>query len=81
MLDLVRRSLELRPHLRRIYICARNSTDAARTLEPLGFRTLEAGPPRLDGVPYHCYVLDLGFGSVDDWLAALAGDELTPATV
>jgi DNA-binding SARP family transcriptional activator len=80
--DLMRRSLELRPRLRRIYTCARNPADAAPRLGPLGFRALDAAHPMPDVAPYHCYVLELGAESADGWLATLTGrDELPAATL
>ncbi len=76
LLDLIRRCLELQPDLRRIYTCVRNPADAAPRLEPLGFRALDEPPTRLDDTPYHSYVLDLGRGSADQWLAEVAGLDL-----
>jgi DNA-binding SARP family transcriptional activator len=75
-LDLIRRCLELQPELRRIYTCVRNPADAAARLEPLGFRALDEPPTRLDNTPYYSYVLDLGSGSAQGWLAELAGLDL-----
>jgi DNA-binding SARP family transcriptional activator len=76
LLDLTRRCLELQPALRRIYTCARSPADAAPRLQPLGFRELYGPPAELDGTPYPAYVLDLGTGSADHWLAELAAGDL-----
>lgn len=74
LLDLVRRCLDLRPHLRRLYTCARDPEHAAARLDPLGFRSTGGPAPKIGGVPYHCYAVN--FRSVDDWLAEVVAQNL-----
>jgi hypothetical protein len=70
--DVKRKYLELRPHLRRVYLSVRDLEPYAAAALRLGFRVLvEAG---VDG--WHSALLDLGPSSVDGWLARLVAAEL-----
>jgi hypothetical protein len=70
--DVKRKYLELRPHLRRVYITLRDIEPYAAAATKLGFRVLaEAG-----GDGYHTAMLDFGPSSVDGWLARLVAAEL-----
>ncbi len=70
--DVKRKYLELRPHLRRVYLAVRDLEPYAAAALKLGFRVLsEAG---VDG--WHSALLDLGPSSVDGWLARLVATEL-----
>ena len=76
-LDLKRRYMELRPHLRRLYTVARHrSTWEPMVSSPLGFARLPDDPPELDGIPYYPLILDFGPSSVDGWLSRLVAYEL-----
>ena len=74
LLDLVRRCLELRSHLRRLYACVRDHEDAAPRLDRLGFYPLNGQLPDVGGTPYHCYAVDVR--SAADWLAEIVGRDL-----
>jgi Transcriptional regulatory protein, C terminal len=68
-LDTKRAYLELRPHLRRLYVPAPDVAAALPALAPLGFRRLDLGP--------HVMLMnDFGPGSVDGWLGDVVGREL-----
>jgi hypothetical protein len=70
--DVKRKYLELRPHLRRVYLTVHDLEPHAAAALKLGFRVLpEAG---VDG--WHSAVLDFGPSSVDGWLARLVAAEL-----
>jgi hypothetical protein len=70
--DVKRKYLELRPHLRRVYLTVRDLEPYAAAALKLGFRVLvEAG---VDG--WHSALLDFGPSSVDGWLARLVAAEL-----
>jgi hypothetical protein len=70
--DVKRKYLEIRPHLRRVYLAVRDLQPYAAAAEKLGFRVLaEAG-----GDGYHSAMLDFGPSSVDGWLARLVAAEL-----
>jgi hypothetical protein len=68
-LDTKRAYLELRPHLRRLYIPMPDVEDTAAVLAPLGFAPVEHGGPTL-------LMNDFGPGSVDGWLSDVVGREL-----
>lgn len=67
-LDVKRDYLELRPHLRRIYVWGPGSTRVPAPLEHLGFVALPDAPGSI--------VLDFGPGSIDGWLTDVVGREL-----
>jgi Transcriptional regulatory protein, C terminal len=70
--DVKRKYLELRPHLRRVYLAVRDLEPYAAAAAKLGFRVLaEAG---VDG--WRSALLDFGPSSVDGWLARLVAAEL-----
>jgi Transcriptional regulatory protein, C terminal len=70
--DVKRKYLELRPHLRRVYLTVRDLEPYAAAALKLGFRPLvEAG---VDG--WRSALLDFGPSSVDGWLARLVAAEL-----
>ncbi len=70
--DVKRKYLELRPHLRRVYLALHDLTPYAAAAQRLGFGILdEAGADS-----YHSAMLDFGPSSVDGWLARLVAAEL-----
>lgn len=75
-LDLKRTYMELRPHLRRVYLTVNDLATYAPVATRLGFQVLQEQALSLDGVTCHSAVLDFGPGSVDGWLAELAAAEL-----
>lgn len=75
-LDLKRTYMEMRPHLRRVYLAVADLDPYARVAGQLGFRVIAAEPVVVDGRPYRTAVLDFGPESVDGWLAGLAAAEL-----
>lgn len=75
-LDLKRTYMELRPHLRRVYLTVRDLSAYAAVAQRLGFVVLEDRQVTLDDAVYQSAFLDFGSGSVDGWLAELAGAEL-----
>jgi hypothetical protein len=70
--DVKRKYLELRPHLRRVYLTVRDLDPYAAAAVRLGFRLLVEAD--VDG--WHSALLDLGPSSVDGWLARLVAAEL-----
>ncbi|MBJ7520545.1 MAG: winged helix-turn-helix transcriptional regulator [Solirubrobacteraceae bacterium] len=75
-IDAKRQYMELRPHLRHVYLTLRDTSIYTEQLIPLGFRQLTSSPALLDGHPFHACVLDFGPRSVDGWLAWLVAVEL-----
>jgi hypothetical protein len=74
--DAKRRYMELRPHLRRVYVTTVDPGVYAPSLTPLGFTFLPGPPAIVDGREHHSLVLDFGPRSVDGWLAGLVASEL-----
>ena len=75
-LDIKRNYLELRPTLRWVYACMRAREVHEPAMRRLGFRLLDAEPIRFSGRAFWTFVLDMGAGSVDGWLARLVGEEV-----
>ena len=74
-LDIKRSYLELRPGLRRVYLCLRNPAPYAAVARELGFRMIEeADLPGEHAI--HSALLDFGPGSVDGWICELVQREL-----
>jgi hypothetical protein len=75
-LDVKRVYLELRPHLRRLYLPVTDVDSALAALAPLGF-SLVPGEPIMVGHDAHwTLVNDFGPGSIDGWLGDVVGREL-----
>jgi hypothetical protein len=68
--------MELRPHLRRIYMLVADIATYGPIAAGLGFSVVEGAAVRLDDKTYHTAVLDFGSQSVDGWLASLLAKEL-----
>jgi hypothetical protein len=68
--------MELKPHLRRLYIAKRDLTVFEDAKRHLGFRRLPECDVIVDGMGYHTLMLDFGPASVDGWLAGLVSAEL-----
>lgn len=75
-LDMKRSYMEMRPHLRRIYMPVVDIATYGPIAAGLGFRVLEDAGATLDGKVYHNAMLDFGPQSVDGWLAGLVATEL-----
>ncbi|HVG17694.1 MAG TPA: winged helix-turn-helix domain-containing protein [Blastocatellia bacterium] len=75
-LDIKRTYMEMRPHLRRVYITVSDLAKYAPVAQKLYIQPLLAGEIKLDGRVYNSAMLDLGPSSVDGWLARLAAAEL-----
>jgi hypothetical protein len=75
-LETKRLYMEMRPKLRRIYVCQRDFSAYRTAFRHLGFVDLPEGTVRLDGVTFNSLMLDFGPGSVDGWLAGLIASEL-----
>ncbi len=73
--DLKRKYLELRPHLRRVYLTVHDLTPFAAVARTLGFEVLRDrdAPSHIRG---STLMLDFGPSSVDGWLARLVAAEL-----
>uniref|UniRef100_Q020D0 Response regulator receiver protein n=1 Tax=Solibacter usitatus (strain Ellin6076) TaxID=234267 RepID=Q020D0_SOLUE len=74
--DLKRKYLELRPHLRRVYLTLRDLAPYAAVAQRLGFEILPACAVQVGGEAYSTAMLDFGPSSVDGWLARLVASEL-----
>ena len=68
--------MELRPHVRRLYLAVTEVSPYGVILPRLGFAPLPDPQVVVQDVTYHSFVLDLGPGSVDSWLSWLIGTEL-----
>lgn len=75
-LDMKRRYMELRPHLRRVYGAVCDVGTVAGHIAPLGFRVLPEAEVQIDGASNYTVMLDFGPGSVDSWLAGVVAGEL-----
>jgi hypothetical protein len=75
-LDIKRSYLEMRPHLRRVYLTVQDLPLYAPVAQRLGFRPVVEAEVKLDGVLNHTAMLDFGPASVDGWLADLVATEL-----
>ena len=75
-IDLKRTYLELRPHLRRVYLTVRDLRPYAAVAQTLGFQVLLDRSIQADGDTYSTAMLDFGPSSVDGWLARLVAAEL-----
>jgi DNA-binding response OmpR family regulator len=75
-LDVKRVYLELRPHLRRLYVSAPDADRALNMLSPLGFEALPGAPVQVGEDACWTLVNDFGPGSVDGWLSEVVGREL-----
>ena len=74
--DLKRKYLELRPHLRRVYLTLQNLQPYAAVAQTLGFQVLPELGVADDGDSCSTAMLDFGPSSVDGWLARLVAAEL-----
>jgi hypothetical protein len=75
-LDVKRVYLELRPHLRRLYLPVPNVDEALSVLAPLGFAVLPRAPVQIGKDAYWTLMIDFGPGSIDGWLSEVVGREL-----
>jgi hypothetical protein len=75
-LDVKRVYLELRPHLRRLYVPVPDVDRALTALAPLGFAALPGAPVQIGGDAYWTLMNDFGPGSVDGWLTDVVGREV-----
>ena len=75
-LDVKRAYLELRPHLRRLYLPVPDVDRALTVLAPLGFAALPGAPVEIGQDAHWTLVNDFGPGSIDGWLSEVVGREL-----
>jgi Transcriptional regulatory protein, C terminal len=75
-LDMKRSYMEMRSHLRRIYMPVIDIATYGPIAVGLGFRVIGDSAARLDGKMYYTAMLDFGPQSVDGWLASLLATEL-----
>jgi len=75
-LDVKRVYLELRPHLRRLYLSVPDVDSALTALAPLGFAALAGAPVQLGDDTHWTLMNDFGPGSIDAWLREVVGREL-----
>ncbi|MFQ5525229.1 MAG: protein kinase [Thermoanaerobaculia bacterium] len=75
-LDVKRAYMELRPHLRRVYLTVVDLPTYAPVATELGFVPLSDRDVELSGTVFRSAMLDFGSQSVDGWLADLAAAEL-----
>ena len=76
VLDVQRLYMELRPHLRRIYVVGPESVLPPSPWARLGFQPLPGPPLMIDGLRHHLALLDFGPASVDGWLTRIIATEL-----
>jgi hypothetical protein len=74
--DVKRKYLELRPHLRRVYLTLRDLEPYGAAAVRLGFSVLGDAKAEAGGDSYHTAMLDFGASSVDGWLGRLVAAEL-----
>jgi hypothetical protein len=74
--DIKRMYLELRPALRRVYLCLADIGPYGPVATELGFSVLEELAAACDAATYHTAMLDFGPGSVDGWIVNLVGAEI-----
>lgn len=75
-LDIKRSYLELRPHLRRVYLALRDLSPYVPVAQKLGFQQTGLAGTKIDDCEYHTALLDFGPSSVDGWLSDLVRTEL-----
>jgi hypothetical protein len=75
-LDVKRVYLELRPHLRRLYLSVPDVDSALTALAPLGFTALPGAPVQIGDDAHWTLMNDFGPGSIDAWLREVVGREL-----
>lgn len=75
-IDLKRRYLELRPHLRRVYMMLQDMAPYAAVGQRLGFQVQPDSDTQSSADSYSTAMLDFGPSSVDGWLARLVAAEL-----
>jgi hypothetical protein len=75
-LDVKRVYLELRPHLRRLYLSVPDVDSALTALAPLGFAALPGAPVQIGESAHWTLMNDFGPGSIDAWLSEVVGREL-----
>jgi len=75
-LDIKRVYMEMRPHLRRVYLCLGDLATYAPVATKLCFKALSDHGVEVGGTMYSSAVLDFGPLSVDGWLSGLAAAEL-----
>ena len=75
-LDIKRVYMEMRPQLRRVYLCLEDLAKYAPVALKLGFQPLPDYGVMIGGTLYSSAVLDFGPLSVDGWLSGLAAAEL-----
>ena len=75
-LDVKRAYLELRPHLRRLYLPVPDVDRALTVLAPLGFAALPGAPVQIGQDAHWTLMNDFGPGSIDGWLSEVVGREL-----
>jgi hypothetical protein len=80
-LDLKRSYLELRPHLRYVYLAVRDLGPYQQVATRLGFVPLDPRPTNVGDAPYHSARLDFGAESVEGWMNRLLAHELGEADV
>lgn len=74
--DAKRAYLEMRGVLRWVYMALVAPRQYAEVATRLGFRPIPAATVNAGDEPVYSFVLDMGPGSVDSWLANLVGDEV-----
>ena len=75
-LDIKRSYLELRPHLRRVYLTLHDLSPYAHVAQTLGFQQTSLTGTKIDDCEYYTALLDFGPSSVDGWLSDLVRAEL-----
>jgi len=74
--DIKRTYIEMRKSLRWVYMALMNPAPYGEAATRLGFRPLTDATVDISGVTLYSFVLDMGPGSVDGWLANLVGAEI-----
>jgi len=74
--DIKRTYIEMRKSLRWVYMALMNPAPYGEVATRLGFRPLTEATVDIGGSTLYSFVLDMGPGSVDGWLASLVGAEI-----
>lgn len=74
--DIKRVYMEMRPHLRRLYIAVNHLEDYEAVMQSVGFVNLKQCRIEIEGLTFHTIMCDFGEHSIDGWLLDLVKTQL-----